>query len=90
MAKKSNNQLKILNLVTMATTTIVQEQTIVNHRWLDLVVTPHRCQIITLPNKHKDKLYTTLTLSGIFMPVNVLPFSVFRLTLSGIQSVYAT
>ena len=44
-----------------------------NHRWLDLVVTPHRCQIITLSNKHRDKLYTTLTLSGIFMPVSVLP-----------------
>ena len=55
-----------------------------------LVVTPHRCQIITLPNKRRDKLYTTLTLSGIFMPVSVLPLSVFRLTLSGIKSIYAT
>ena len=57
---------------------------------LSRIVTPHRCQIITLSNKHRDKLYTTLTLSGIFMPVSVLPLSVFRLTLSGIKSVYAT
>ena len=29
-----------------------------------------------------------MALSGIFMPVSVLPFSVLRLTLSGIKSVY--
>ena len=55
-----------------------------NHRLLDPVVTPHKCQIMTLSNNHSEKIFTTILPLSV-LPVSVLPLSLFKLTLSGLR-----